>query len=192
MGRLVAAAAGVLADRADAAARAASASSETAASLEGTQVQAQAASEARLAASEHAQALHSPIPQGEGRASGPIPGFALMPDGQDDGRLGVASIEDEVPAVAEVDGPLSELWSHALGRPADAGLMNHDLHTVADGLDGPLGSLGILAGQEPMEALHVEQGLGGPDHAHTAHTWHAGGSTSCPASSWTSQASASA
>ena len=67
----------------------------------------------------------------------------------------IKPVQSDISAVTKVDHPFPELWLHAIGRTADAGLLRKDLHASANGFDRATGCVFIFLSQEPMQTLHL-------------------------------------
>lgn len=61
-----------------------------------------------------------------------IPGFALMPDCQNNGQIIIDTVKNDIAAIPERDQPFPKSRLHLVGRTTDSRMRGHDLHPLAD------------------------------------------------------------
>ena len=85
--------------------------------------------------------------------------FALMAHCQDDDLITCQAIQRNISTVAKVNQPLAILRLHVLHGPTDGGLALQHLDFLTNGLDGTLGCIEVVLGQEPIKSVNIAQRL---------------------------------
>ena len=96
-------------------------------------------------------------------------------------------IERDVRALAKLDNPLAEFRKHPLYRSADLWMSRESLNPSSNRLNGAASRFRIFGGEKIAEAADILKRRLRPPYL-----WHLGGAAAFPASSFFSQASASA
>ena len=109
-----------------------------------------------------------------------------MSDGQYRHCAVIDAVHNHITAVTEVNQPFTESCIQIVNRAAEPGLSHEHVHARADRLDRAPRCGCVLIGKETVEAGNRLLGSAGPNQP-----WHAGGSTSSPASSFARYASIS-